>query len=125
MPIFRKDAIYVNLQYGDIMEDLKYLKEKKQEIHIFPKVNFVKDLDDWLAIAAACDGIISVSTALVHFAGAIGQKVAVVMPSQFGPWHLGISDTQSIAYKNVRIYRPTEDEPLDSVVNRVANLIVK
>ena len=42
-------------------------------------------LDDWVAIAAACDGIISVSTALVHFAGAIGQKVAVVMPGNKGP----------------------------------------
>ena len=65
------------------------------------------------------------STALVHFAGAIGQKVAVVMPSTFGPWHLGMSDKQSLAYKNVRIFRPTEDEPLEQVINRVANLIIK
>ena len=27
---------------------------------------------------------------LVHFAGAIGQKVVVVMPGEQGPWHLGL-----------------------------------
>ena len=125
LPIFDKEAMYVNLQYGDISKEVKYLKERKQEIYFFQKLDFKRDLDDWLAIAGACDGIISVSTALVHFAGAIGQKVAVVMPSTFGPWHLGMSDEQSLAYKNVRIYRPTANEPIDEVINRVSNLIIK
>ena len=101
LPIFKKDAIYVNLQYGDISNEVKYLRENKQEIYFFQHLDFKRDLDDWVALAGACDGIISVSTALVHFAGAIGQKVAVVMPGEQGPWHLGLEDTESFAYKNV------------------------
>ena len=49
---------------------------------IFPKLDFKVHIDDWVALLAACDGIVSVSTALVHFAGAVGQKVAVVMPGK-------------------------------------------
>ena len=79
-PYFKRDALYVNLQYGDIREELKYLREQNKKLVVFDKLDFRNDIDDWVAIAAACDGIISVSTALVHFAGAIGQKVAVVMP---------------------------------------------
>ena len=68
---------------------------------------------------------ISISTALVHFAGAVGQKVAVVMPAKQGPWHLGLEDKESMAYKNVRIFRPEGDETIDKVVQRVASLIIE
>ena len=61
-----------------------FSKIKGFEFITFPKVDYKKNLEDWLAIAAACDGIISVSTALVHFAGACGQKVGIVMPEPQG-----------------------------------------
>ena len=121
--IFDRNALYVNLQYGDIREELNYLRERNKKLVVFDKLDFRNDIDDWVAIAAACDGIISVSTALVHFAGAIGQKVAVVMPGEQGPWHLGLEDTESFAYKNVRIYRPSKDESLQQLIERVAKLI--
>lgn len=123
-PIFDRDALYVNLQYGDISQELKYLKEKGKQLVTFNDLDFKVHIDEWVAIAGACDGIISVSTALVHFAGAIGQKVAVVMPGEQGPWHLGLEDTESIAYKNVRIFRPTQKESLSALITRVSKLIV-
>ncbi len=123
-PIFKKNALFVNLQYGDISEDTKYMKENGIEVVDFPKVDYRQDLDDWLAIAAACDGIISISTALVHFAGAIGQKVAIIMPEKQGPWILGLTDKQSIAYKNVRIYRREKGEEMSDLINRVASIII-
>ncbi|MDA9689904.1 hypothetical protein N9V13_05785 [Betaproteobacteria bacterium] len=123
-PIFKKDALFVNLQYGDIRNEAEYLKSNGYNMTIFNKLNYKEHLDDWLAIAGACHGIISVSTALVHFAGAIGQKVAVVMPSHQGPWHLGMKDTESIAYKNVNIFRPDKNESTHDLITRVANLII-
>ena len=122
-PIFKRNALYVNLQYGDISEEIKYLRSKNHDLVLFPELDFKVHIDEWVAIAGACDGIVSISTALVHFAGAIGQKVAVVMPSEQGPWHLGLNDTESMAYKNVKIYRPTKSEVLDDVIYRVSNLI--
>ena len=43
--------------------NFKYLKEKNKQLAVFEKLDFRNDIDDWVAIAAACDGIISVSTA--------------------------------------------------------------
>ena len=103
---------------------LEILRKNGLEIIDFPKVDYRQDLDDWLAIASACDGIISISTALVHFAGAVGQKVALIMPEKQGPWILGLKDTQSIAYKNVRIYRREKGEEMSDLVNRVASIII-
>ena len=122
-PIFKRKALYVNLQYGDISQEIAYLKQQNHDLIVFPELDFKVHIDDWVAIAGACDGIISVSTALVHFAGAIGQKVAVVMPGEQGPWHLGLEDTESMAYKNVKIFRPTQKESLPHLVERVSNLI--
>ena len=124
LPIFEKGALCVNLQYGDTKEDEKFLNEKGFEFITFPSLDYKKNLDDWLAISAACDGIISVSTALVHFAGACGQKVGIVMPEPQGPWILGIDDKWSIAYPNVAIFRRNRDETVRELVDRVAGVIV-
>ncbi|OUW01414.1 MAG: hypothetical protein CBD16_05600 [Betaproteobacteria bacterium TMED156] len=123
--IFNKNALFVNLQYGLISEDLDYLKDNDLNIICFPKVNYRTDLDDWLAIAAACDGIISISTALVHFAGAIGQKVALIMPEKQGPWILGLEDKQSVVYPNVRIYRREKGEEMSNLIEKVASIIIE
>ena len=125
LPIFERGALCVNLQYGDTSKEEAFLKEKGFEFITFPKVDYKKNLEDWLAIAAACDGIISVSTALVHFAGACGQKVGIVMPEPQGPWILGIDDTWSIAYPNVAIFRRNREETVRELVDRVAGVIVK
>ena len=124
LPIFERGALCVNLQYGDTSKEEAFLKEKGFEFITFPKVDYKKNLEDWLAIAAACDGIISVSTALVHFAGACGQKVGIVMPEPQGPWILGIDDNWSIAYPNVAIFRRDRDETVRDLVDRVAGVIV-
>ena len=74
LPIFERGALCVNLQYGDTSQEEQFLKEKGFEFITFPKVDYKKNLEDWLAIAAACDGIISVSTALVHFCRSLRTK---------------------------------------------------
>lgn len=125
LPIFEKGALCVNLQYGDTKEEEDYIESLGFPLVSFPKVNFKRHLDDWMAIAAACDGIISVSTALVHFAGACGQKVAVVMPEPQGPWILGTNDEWSIAYPEVSIFRRKRTESVRDLVDRISGVIVK
>jgi Tfp pilus assembly protein PilF len=122
--LFRRDDVFiVNLQYGNITKDLDWLNKQRFSIRTFPDLDFKNDLDAWLSIAAACDGIISVSTALVHFAGAVNQKVAVVMPDLQGPWILGIKDSRSIVYPNVHYFRKRLTETNDDLIRRVVAII--
>lgn len=116
-------ALCVNLQYGDVRTEVEEEIRNGASIVSFPDLDFRTDLEDWLAISAACDGIISVSTALVHFAGAIGQKVGIVMPEPQGPWHLGVEDTWHLTYPNVYIFRRDADETDESLVRRVSEAI--
>ena len=120
-PIFKRNALYVNLQYGDITEEIKYLKQKKHDMMLFPELDFKVHIDDWVAIAGACDGIISISTR--SFCWCYWPKGSGCNAREQGPWHLGLDDEQSIAYKNVKIYRPTQKESIDELIRRVSLLI--
>jgi tetratricopeptide (TPR) repeat protein len=121
--ILNLSVLPVNLQYGNISSDLEWATSKGYEIVMFPDLDFKVDIDDWMAIAAACDGIISVSTAIVHFAGACNQKVAVVMPERKGPWILGLDDTRSITYPNVHYFRKAPTESVEQLLIRVSRIV--
>jgi len=69
-----EDHVYVSLQYGDVSENKKLVIEKKLPMVFIDGIDFKNQIDEWVALAAACEKIISVSTALVHFAGAAGKK---------------------------------------------------
>jgi len=116
LPLLDKDTLIVNLQYGDTSSEQKLVRNLGLEMLSFNDLDFTKDLDQWLALSAACDGIISVSTSLVHFAGACGQRVAVVMPFKQGHWSLGLDETESIFYPRVSIFRRKTDETLTSII---------
>jgi hypothetical protein len=116
LPLLDKDTLIVNLQYGDTSSEQELVKNLGLEMLSFNELDFTKDLDQWLALSAACDGVISVSTSLVHFAGACGQRVAVVMPFKQGHWSLGMNETESIFYPRVSIFRRRTDETLTSLI---------
>jgi len=122
-PVFKRNAMVVNLQYGDVTKESEWAKSQGHELFNIDGIDFKENLDEWLTLAAACDGIVSVSTALVHFAGACGQKVGVVMPERQGPWIWGIDDTRSIVYPNVFLYRMRAGESRRELIERVSNVI--
>lgn len=123
--IFKKDTLIVNLQYGDTTAEQNLVISHGLDMVSFNDLDFTKDLEHWLAIAAACDGITCISTSLVHFAGACGQKVAVVMPYSQGHWSVGVSDTESIIYPSVHIFRHENNETNSSLIQRATNHITK
>jgi Flp pilus assembly protein TadD len=122
-PVFKRNAMVVNLQYGDVSQESEWARARGHELFSIDGIDFKENLDEWLTLAAACDGIVSVSTALVHFAGACGQKVGVVMPERQGPWIWGVNDKRSIVYPNVYLYRMQAGESRRDLIERVANVI--
>ena len=99
-----------------------YLSEKYKNVRWIDGLDFKKDLDGWFALICACDDIISVSTALVHFAGAAGRSVHLLLSDRGAPFIWGLQDDSSIAYPDIKIYRKrhdlTDDEFFDDVARR-------
>lgn len=123
-PILSLDnCAFISLQYGDVSKEKELLKTKYKNIHWIEGVDFKKDLEGWFALICACDEIVSVSTALVHFAAAAGKKVKLLLSDRGAPFIWGLEDKNSIAYEDVQIYRKNKNQSYDQFFKSVASTI--
>lgn len=120
-PVFKRDdVIFVSLQYGDTSKEKAYLADRFNNIRWIDGLDFKKDLDGWFALSCACDDIISVSTALVHFAGAAGRSIHLLLSDRGAPFIWGLEGDRSIAYPDIKIYRKQTAESPETFFENVA-----
>ena len=111
--ILKKNALFVNLQYGDVSKEITYLRQKGLKIVTFDSIDYKVQLDDWLAIAGACDGLISVSTALSSLCWCYRPKDCDCYAGDSGPMAFRTRrDPVHGLQKNVRIFRPKSKKSL-------------
>jgi len=118
----RKDMCFVCLQYGDVTKEKEFVRSRGWNVKFIDGVDFKKDLDAWLSIAVACDLIVSISTALVHFAGAAGKKVYVLLGDKQQPFVWGLDEVRSIVYPDVHLVRKVKGADTSayfSALNRI------
>jgi len=120
-PIFEcDDIVFVSLQYGEVEKEKHFLAQRYKNIRWIDGLDFKKDLDGWFALTCACDDIISVSTALVHFAGAAGLSVHLLLSDRGAPFIWGLEGDSSIAYPDIKIYRKSPDQTNEEFFEGVA-----
>jgi len=112
-PLLRMRGIkFVNLQYGDVHDDLQQIKSKLSvDIYQVPGMDVFHDVDGLLALIDACDIVVTTSNVTAHLAGSIGKRAAVLVPFSNGRiWYWHISDKFSFWYPSLRIFY--QDNPL-------------
>jgi ADP-heptose:LPS heptosyltransferase len=75
------------------------------------------DLEDTAALIDELDLVISVQTAAVHIAGALGKPCWVMVPRR-PHWRYGMEGDRMPWYESVKLYRQKQDWA--GVVNRIA-----
>jgi Flp pilus assembly protein TadD len=79
----------------------------------------IVDFVDTMAIIENLDLVVTVDTAVAHFAGAIGKPVWILLP--YAPdWRWLLERSDSPWYPTARLYRQPSPGDWDSVVRRVA-----
>ncbi|MBI5921846.1 MAG: tetratricopeptide repeat protein [Betaproteobacteria bacterium] len=121
-PLFQEhpDCIFVCLQYGEVAKEKEYLTKKYKNVRFIDGIDFKKDLDSWHALACACHEIVSVSTALVHFAGASGVRIHLLLSEKGAPFIWQLEGEEAICYPNVSIYRKRVEQTASDFFNGVA-----
>jgi len=110
---------FINLQYGDCETELLEAREQYGlEIHAWPDVDPLKDLDDFAALVSVLDLVISVDNSTVHMAGASGTPAWVLLPC-ISDWRWLLDRDDSPWYSSVRLYRQPIVDDWDAVFNRV------
>lgn len=81
LPLLQLPGVqFVSLQYTDCAAELKALRER-HGLRVYHWQEAIDDYDQTAALVCALDGIVSVCTALVHLAGALGRPAWVLVPA--------------------------------------------
>ncbi len=119
LPIVRQTAChFVSLQYGDASGELREIT-REREIVIHEWREAIEDYDETAALVAALDLVISVQTALVHLAGALGTTAWVMLPVAC-EWRYGEQSEAMPWYPSVRLMRQPRPGDWRAVIMRVA-----
>jgi hypothetical protein len=109
------DVTLLNLQYGDIDEELqKFSKETGIEVIQCSSVDNREDLDGLAALIELCDLVVSTSNVTIHMAGALGKETWVLLPYVANFWWL-LDRTDSVWYPSLRLYRQKSLNDWESV----------
>ena len=99
---------FVSLQYGDVSAEVAtVVKDHAVNVHHWQQA--IDDYDDTAALVSALDLVISVQTAVVHLAGALGKSVWVMLPAS-PEWRYLSRGTMMPWYPSARLFR---QQPLD------------
>jgi hypothetical protein len=119
LPVLRVPGVhFVNLQYTDSASERARLAQD-HGIELVHWQEAIADYDETAALVAALDLTLSVCTALVHLAGALGKRVWVLTP--FSPeWRYGYTGDRMVWYPEARLYRQARYGDWEPVIAAVA-----
>lgn len=99
-------CVFVNLQYGDTNAEVADAATTGVVFSKAINIDLTNDIDAVASLVDACDEIVSVSNSTVHLAGALGKKVALMLPYRIGKlWYWSeAKGGGSLWYPTVKTY---------------------
>ena len=119
LPILKEKAHFVSLQYKEVPDYAEFERMYGIKIHHWPRAVETKDYDDTAALVAELDCVISVTTAVIHLAGALGVPALVLTPSK-PRWFYGLEGDSVPWYSSVKLFRQ-QGQDWQSVIEKVAH----
>ena len=97
---------FVSLQYGDIQETIKELKDYGIDLIHDPDIDAIHGFSTWLEQASACDAVLSVANTTIHAAGSLGiPTLCLLGRNSDWRWLTDQKVVRSYWYKSVGITR--------------------
>ena len=119
------DTTFINLQYGDVKEEINSILNKYSiEIHMIDEIDNFNDLDGLASLINTCDYIVTSSNVTAHIAGALNKETYLLIPYAHGRiWYWGESENKSLWYPSIEIYRCNEDglwsHPIEKITTKL------
>lgn len=113
-------AVFINLQYGEVSEDLAAAEAAGFKIHN-PPLDLMNDLNDLSALCAAVDLVIGPANATSNIAAAAGAETWMMCHPQ--TWPLLGSDHYPW-YPTARVFRPTALNDWESLMAQIKDALM-
>ncbi len=124
-PLIKNNRQFINLQYGDVKEEIKKRENKNFNIYSFEKINLFNDLDDLMSILKNLDIFVTVSNSTAHIAAAMGVKTLLICPKISSTYFYWSNENNKTPwYKNVKIFQIDRSinqtiEDINKVLNKL------
>ena len=123
-PLFTDDKIIINLQYGDIDPDKKYLLNQNKYLKVFSELDLFNDIESCMGLLKNLDLFITVSNSTAHFAGALGIPTILICPKKSSTYYYWNTQSgNSVWYKNMKIFGV--ENTINETVNLIENILEK
>lgn len=113
---------WISLQYGPVEQALHDAKAFGFTPHHWAEA--ISDLDEFAALVAALDGVVTVCNTTVHYAGSLGKPTIVLAP-QVPEWRYGIDEKYMPWYPDVEVMRQQRAGLWDDVVHEAGERLAQ
>lgn len=120
-PVLEKPGSFIDLSYRDNSHEVARWNIRGGSQVVTPPIDQA-DYEDTLALLAALDEVVTVTTAIVHACGAIGRTARVLVP-EVPMWRYAHRCGEGMIWYpegSVRMYRVKPGEDWSHAINRVA-----
>ncbi len=116
-------ASFISLQYQDPTEEIEAFRQKHGVVVThWKRAAESQDIDDVASLVDELDLVISVTTAAVDIAGALGKECWVLVPSK-PHWRYGMTGDKKVWYDSVKLYRQQKDWPVQQIRGDLAQRV--
>ena len=123
-PLFTEKRIIINLQYGNIDSDRKYILNQKKHLEVFDDLDLYNDIEACMGLLKNLDLFITVSNSTAHFACALGIPTILICPKKSSTYYYWNTQSgSSVWYKNVKVLGI--EKSINETVNLINNIIDK
>ena len=123
-PLFTSDRLIINLQYGNIENDKKYLSSQNKYLKVFDDLDLFNDVESCMGLLKNLDLFITVSNSTAHFAGALGIPTILICPKKSSTYfYWNTSSESSIWYKNIKVLGI--ESSISETIEQINNIVEK
>ena len=120
-PLFKKERQFINLQYGEVEEEINLEKNKNFKLYSFDKIDLFNDLEGLMSILKNIDVFVTVSNSTAHIAAAI-IKIILICPKKSSTYFYWSNENNITPwYKNVEIFQ--FDKSLEITLNKIDKVL--
>ncbi len=120
-PLFTGERIIINLQYGDIDSDKKYILSQNKHLEVFSELDLFNDIESCMGLLENLDLFVTVSNSTAHFAGALGIPTMLICPKKSSTYYYWNTQSgSSVWYKNTKVFgiKKSMKETMD-LINKI------
>ena len=105
-PLFRQNRAFINLQYGNVLDEIVSFKQNGFDIYNFENVDLFNDFESIISILKNLDLFVTVSNSTAHLAAALGIPTIVICPKKTSTYYYwDYNDGFTPWYNNVRVLK--------------------